>query len=77
MRLALLSSIGACRPVWVPRQDLASPHLMCNSEKRILYLHITLYMYICVCISMHMLATCIYMGVFMSGSRDMSTHDSK
>jgi len=25
-----LTSIGACRAVWVPGQDLATVHLMCN-----------------------------------------------
>ena len=24
------TDIGACRAVWVPEQDLATPHLMCN-----------------------------------------------
>ena len=27
--------IGACRALWVPGQDLAMPHLMCNCGKRI------------------------------------------
>ena len=27
--------IGACRAVWVPGQNLAVPHLMCNCRKRI------------------------------------------
>ena len=34
-----LASIGACRAVWVPGQDLATPHLMRNCGKRILSLH--------------------------------------
>ena len=43
--------IGACRAVWVPRQHLAMPHLMRNCGKRILSLHCTLYIHLC----MHML----------------------
>ena len=39
--------IGACRAVWVPRQDLATLHLMCNCRKRILSLHCTLYIRLC------------------------------
>ena len=39
--------IGACRAMWVPGQDLATPHLMCNCRKRILSLHCTLYIRLC------------------------------
>ena len=42
-----VSSISACRAVWVPGQDLATPHLMCNCGKRILSLHCTLYVCLC------------------------------
>ena len=41
-------SIGACRAVWVPGQDLATPHLMRNCGKRILSLDCTLYVRLCV-----------------------------
>ena len=41
-------TIGACRAVWVPGQDLATPHLMRNCGKRILSLHCTLYVRLCV-----------------------------
>ena len=47
------AAIGACRAVWVPGQDLATPHLMCNCGKRILSLHCTLY----ICLWTHMLYT--------------------
>ena len=40
-------SIGACRAVQVPGQDLAAPHLMCNYRKRILSLHCMLYVRLC------------------------------
>ena len=30
--------IGACRALWVPGQDLAMPHLMCNCGKHIISL---------------------------------------
>ena len=40
-------TIGACRAVWVPGQDLATLHLMHNCGKRILSLHCMLY--ICLC----------------------------
>ena len=33
-------TIGACRAVWVPRQDLATPHLMRNCS---VFCHYTLY----------------------------------
>ena len=36
-------SIGACRAVWVPGQDLGMLHLMRNCGKRILSLHCALY----------------------------------
>ena len=39
--------IGTCRAVWVPRQDLSTPHLMCNCGKRILSLHCMLYVRLC------------------------------
>ena len=39
--------IGACRAVWVPRQDLAMLHLMRNCRKRILSLHCMLYVRPC------------------------------
>ena len=29
--------IGACRALWVPGQDLALPHLMCNCGKCIFH----------------------------------------
>ena len=47
----LLLAIGACRAVWAPRQDLATPHLMRNCGKCILSLHCTLYVYVCVCLT--------------------------
>ena len=50
--------IGTCRAVWVPGQDLPKLHLMCNCGKRILSLHCTLYVHLC----MHMLmlvTTCL------------------
>ena len=34
-------SIGTCRAVWVPGQDLATLHLMHNCRKSILFLHCT------------------------------------
>ena len=40
--------IGAYRAVWVPGQDLATPHLMRNCGKCILSLHCTLYVRLCV-----------------------------
>ena len=44
-----LRYIGACRAVWVPGQDLATPpHLMHNCGKRILSLHCMLYVRLCV-----------------------------
>ena len=50
--------IGTCRAVWVPGQDLATPHLMGNCGKRILSLHCMLYIRLCT----HML----YAGDHMS-----------
>ena len=50
--------IGTCRAVWVPGQDLATPHLMCNCGKCILSLHCTLYVSLCT----HML----YAGDYVS-----------
>ena len=63
--------IGACRAVWVPGQHLATLHLMHNCGKCILSLHCMLQ----ICLYTHML----YAGdhIFVSGPRDMSTHDSK
>ena len=49
----LRNAIGACRAVWVPGQDLATPHLMRNCGKCILSLHCTLYVHLCT----HMLDT--------------------
>ena len=60
----------ALRAVWVPEQDLASPHLMRNCRKLILSLHCMLYVRLCV----RKYAYGIH-GV--SGSRDMNTRDSK
>ena len=40
------STIGAHRAVWVPGQDLDTPHLMRNCRKRILSLHCTLYVHL-------------------------------
>ena len=39
--------IGTCRAVWVPGQDLATPHLMYNCGKLILSPHCTLYVSLC------------------------------
>ena len=61
-------SIGTCRAVWVPREDLAMPHLMHNCGKCIL----SLYVRLCMCKN----AWICYIGVFTSGPRNMSTHDS-
>ena len=46
-RRRLSITIGACRAVWVPGQDLATLHLMHNCGKRILSLHCTLYVRLC------------------------------
>ena len=43
----LLDHIGACRAVWVPGQDLATPHLMRNCGKRILSSLYTVHMSVC------------------------------
>ena len=51
----LVHTIGTCRAVWAPGQDLASPHLMRNWEKRIFSLYTVCYTYICACVSTHML----------------------
>ena len=64
------SCVSACRAVWVPGQDLAALHLMHNCGKHIY--HYMLY----VCLSTHTHDYAIW-GVFASGSRNMSTHDSK
>ena len=37
--ILLTSIIGACRALWVPGQDLATPHLMRNCGKHILSLY--------------------------------------
>ena len=50
--------IGTCRAVWVPGQDLTTPHLIRNCGKCILSLHCTLYVSLCT----HML----YAGDHMS-----------
>ena len=65
--------IGACRAVWVPGQDLATPHLMHNCGKRILSLHV-LY---AIRTSVRAQAHICYIDVFVPGPRDMSMHDSK
>ena len=44
----IVCNIGACRVVWVPGQDLAKPHLMCNCGKRILLLLCMQYVHLCV-----------------------------
>ena len=43
LKLESIEGIGDCRAVWVPGQDLATPHMMCNCRKRILSLHCMLY----------------------------------
>ena len=49
------SIIGARRAVWVPRQDLAMPHLMCNCGK-----HYTVrYRHVCAWICYMLVTTCL------------------
>ena len=57
--------------MWVPGQDLATPHLMRNCRKHISLLHYTLYVRLC---TRNMLYACWWPCVFTSGPRDMSTH---
>ena len=47
-KLESIEGIGGCRAVWVPGQDLATPHLMHNCRKRILSLRCMLYVHLCV-----------------------------
>ena len=55
-----LPCIGTCRAVWVPRQDLASSHLMHNRRKCILSLHCMLYVHLCMHIYNMLVTTCLH-----------------
>ena len=68
----IVPTIGACRAVWVPGQDLAMPHLIAQLRKRILSLHPLYAIYIRLCVRKHDRPR-----VFASAPRDMSMHDSK
>ena len=65
----MCSSIGTCRAVWVPGQDLATPHLLHNCGKHILSLHCTLYVHLCT----YNYAICRWPRVFASSPHCMSS----
>ena len=52
--------IYACRAVWVPGEDLATPHLMHNCRKYILSLHCTLYIRPCMHIYYMLVTMCLH-----------------